>query len=82
MIKIIYFGALQDLLGKKCESLAWNFGTTDDLLKMLRTFNQTYNDALAPHNIFRLAVNERIIYEQVNLQKGDEVAILPPVTGG
>lgn len=82
MINIRYFGALKDMLGLASEQLDWLEGTTDDLLAQLRQRGPQWSEALSEDNVFRLVVNQQIIYKPVLLKQHDEVAILPPVTGG
>lgn len=82
MIKVRYFGSLKEILGVTEEQVAWQEGTTDDLLIQLRERGAQWSEALSKDNVFRLVVNQQIIYQPVMLQQEDEVAILPPVTGG
>lgn len=82
MITIRYFGSLKETLNLIEEQLDWQEGNTDDLLTLLRQRDELWAQALSDKNIFRLVVNQQIIYQPVVLQAGDEVAILPPVTGG
>lgn len=82
MIKIRYFGSFKDTLNLVEELLAWHEGSTDDLLAELRQRDELWASTLSSKNIFRLVVNQQIIYQSVVLHSGDEVAILPPVTGG
>ncbi|AYN87542.1 MULTISPECIES: MoaD/ThiS family protein [Commensalibacter] len=82
MIKIRYFGFLKDILQIEEEEITWDNGNSQDLLNFLRSRNASWSDALAEENIFRLAINQRIIYQPTPLHPDDEVAILPPVTGG
>lgn len=82
MITIQYFGVLKDRLGVTEESIEWANGDTDALLNVLRARNDEWQAALAPERVFRVVVNDEIIYQATNIQSGDRVAILPPVTGG
>lgn len=82
MIKIRYFGILKEILQVEEEELAWKAGDSQALLDHLRNRNASWAEALAPGNIFRLAINQRIIYASTPIHSGDEIAILPPVTGG
>lgn len=82
MIRIIYFGLLKDLLGLNEEQLAWQGASSNELLNHLRRRGAKWSEHLSEKNIFRLVVNQQIIYEPTFIKPGDEVAILPPVTGG
>ncbi len=82
MIKIRYFGFLKDILQIEEEEIIWDKGNSQDLLDFLRNRNASWSDALAEENIFRLVINRRIIYQSTPIHTGDEIAILPPVTGG
>ena len=81
MIRILYFGVLQETLGSE-ESVAWEGGDSDTLLAWLRTRGDVWAQALAPEKIFRVVVNQEIILNNATIPVGDEVGILPPVTGG
>ncbi|MFD1260482.1 molybdopterin converting factor subunit 1 [Entomomonas asaccharolytica] len=83
MIKIRYFGSLKETLNTTEEQLDWQKGlTTDKLLQELRQRDATWAEALAEKNVFRLVVNQQVVYQPVAIKEGDEVAVLPPVTGG
>ncbi len=82
MITITYFGSLKQLQPSGSESLAWSGGTTDDLLGLLRLRGPAWEQALQPGRVFKLAVNQQLLHAPGPVQDGDEVAILPPVTGG
>lgn len=83
MITIYYFGIIRETVKTETEKMAYTGPmNTDDLLEELRSRNPEWRDVLAPHKIFRLAVNHKMIFEAASLQDGDEIAILPPVTGG
>ncbi|HLU80348.1 MAG TPA: MoaD/ThiS family protein, partial [Burkholderiaceae bacterium] len=64
------------------EQLAWSGGTTDDLLAELRRRGPDWDEALRPGRVFKLALNQQLLHAAAPVQAGDEVAILPPVTGG
>ena len=69
-------------MGLNEEQLAWQGASSDELLNHLRRRGATWSEHLSEKNIFRLVVNQQIIYEPTFIKPGDEVAILPPVTGG
>lgn len=82
MITITYFGRLKDLQPTGTETLGWPGGTTEDLLNQLRQRGPQWNEALSAERVFRVAVNRELLTAPKVLQDGDEIAILPPVTGG
>lgn len=82
MITITYFGSLKQLQPDGSESLPWAGGTTEDLLVQLRQRGPQWARALAPGRVFRVAVNRQLSGTPLPIADGDDVAILPPVTGG
>lgn len=83
MIKIRYFGSLKETLNTTEEQLAWQPAlTTEQLLGQLRERSKAWAEALSEKNIFRLVLNQQVIYKPMVIDDGDEIAILPPVTGG
>ena len=82
MIRIRYFGLLKELTGIGDEEFSVEGISSDELLQHLRARGGQWAEALSPQNVFRLVVNQQVIYQSVTLKAGDEVAILPPVTGG
>jgi len=75
MIKVLFFGSIVDKLGRREYSLAVNEGMT--LAEVVRAVGC---DVLTP---VLVAVNQ----EQVNnmhmpVKSGDEVALMPPFSGG
>ena len=82
MITITYFGNLKQLQPSGQEKLAWNGGSSDELLEQLRARSPDWAQALAPERIFKMAINQQLQHRSGPIQPGDHVAILPPVTGG
>lgn len=82
MITIQYFGVLKDRLGVVEETVEWESGDSEKLLSDLRSRNNEWAETLAEDRVFRVVINDEIVYEKTTIAKGDRVAILPPVTGG
>ncbi|EHD13487.1 hypothetical protein CIN_16790 [Commensalibacter intestini A911] len=82
MIKICYFGFLKEILNLEEEQIEWSEGDSQELLTFLRSRSAFWAENLSDQNIFRIAINKKIIYQTTSISPGDEVAILPPVTGG
>ncbi|CAI3942063.1 Molybdopterin synthase sulfur carrier subunit MoaD (MoaD) (PDB:1FM0) (PUBMED:32239579) [Commensalibacter communis] len=82
MIKIRYFGFLKEILNLEEEEIKWSKGNSQELLTFLRARSSFWAESLSEENIFRLVINKKVIYETTPISSGDEIAILPPVTGG
>lgn len=77
-VKVKYFGMLVEATKKAEEDLEIPEG--GDLTSMLE-FVQTIHPALQGF-VFKVARNKAITKENVVLQEGDELAFLPPFSGG
>src|SRR3974390_2959839 len=79
-VKVQYFGVLQDFFGQESEWIGVADGTSlADLYEVLR--QETPKFAEFQHSI-ALAVNYEYSGPEVILKDGDEVALIPPVSGG
>lgn len=73
-ITLITFGKLKELVGSDFETEA---GTTDELL------HRIHEDFPAAKDIkIRIAVNQKIISDNTELNNNDVVALMPPYSGG
>jgi len=79
-VQVRYFAALREALALGEESLEVPPGTrAGDLLDLLGA----RRPALAAHRAgLRMAVGTRFVEPGLLLQDGDEVALIPPVSGG
>lgn len=82
MITVTYFGNLKDILQLTEEQISWTGGDTEVLLTQLRERGDLWEKTLAPENIFRVVVNEEMTFAPTEINSGDRIALLPPVTGG
>lgn len=73
-VKLTAFGVLTDILDKHSELEATD---TDELLKVLKA----RFPALAAQKIL-VAVNQQIVKNNIPLKDNDEVALMPPYSGG
>lgn len=81
-IKVLYFASIKDSLGKKDEELELKDGETlQSLLNLLKSKNANLAKFLDAHS-FLIAVNEEIANLDTILKPNDEIAILPPLSGG
>ncbi|MGZ0655189.1 MoaD/ThiS family protein [Coraliomargarita sp. W4R53] len=77
-IQILYFAQLADLAGKTEESRTLADASPAKLYAALR---ETYN---FPHEYpqVQVAINHQLSAHKTDLQDGDSIAFLPPMTGG
>ena len=75
-ITVLYFGILKDLAGRERQSVPVSAGmTVGDLLTQLPKI-QPYLNSLA------VSINQEFASREATLKAGDEVGLLPPVSGG
>lgn len=83
VVKVLLFGRLGELdsRGSISIELGDSIQTVADIRKLLSEENPILGKALAePQNL--IALNQNIVNADHNLSAGDELAFLPPVTGG
>ena len=81
-MKIKYFAWIRELTKINEESLDSN---KIQNLKELKKFLSTKYPTLQKHfdqEILRFAVNQEYVVENIALNKDDEIAVFPPVSGG
>jgi molybdopterin converting factor subunit 1 len=82
-VELLYFGALKERLGAVGETVELPEGAAvGDLLRILR--GRTSNNRIEERvwESLAVAVNREYAAVSVVLREGDEVALLPPVSGG
>ncbi|MCC6193180.1 MAG: MoaD/ThiS family protein [Burkholderiales bacterium] len=82
-LDVVYLARLREAFGRGREGLTVASGATvGDVLAALRARGEPFAQELAPGRAVRVAVNHDIAPADRVLRDGDEVALLPPVTGG
>jgi len=84
MITLLYFARLRETFGFSSEQANLPADVTDvrSLTEWLRRRGGTWRDELAQDKPVRVAVNQDMATADTAVRDGDEVAFLPPVTGG
>jgi MoaE-MoaD fusion protein len=77
-IRVLFFGMLKDLAGRASDSLTLPENAT--LSDVLRHYEQAIPRDLIPS--LAMSVNQEYAGPDMPLRQGDEVAFLPPVSGG
>ena len=86
MIDVKFFASLRDALGCAQDSYESSAATTlQELLELLQQRHGAAAEALTAEGV-RIALNQSLLpvadHLATQLSAGDEVAFLPPVTGG
>ena len=83
MARLYYFGKLADIAGARMREMpAPDYvKTISDLIAHIGEANETLATALADETV-RYAVNKEIVPRETAIANTDEVAFLPPVSGG
>lgn len=79
-IKVLFFGVLKELIGKAEESVDIPTGTT--LETLFSRYAQRYETLSGKRPSIVFARNQEFAKADTELQDNDEVAFLPPVSGG
>lgn len=79
-ISVLFFGGLKDLIGRSCETLDLPDGAQVRELLLYYARQAPRFEAMAPS--LAIAVNEEYSGAERILREGDEVGLLPPVSGG
>ena len=78
-IKILFFGISSDLVGLSYLDFEVDKALTVKKLKILLKKKYVYLKNL---DVYAIAVNENYAIDDLVLKENDEVAIIPPVSGG
>jgi molybdopterin synthase sulfur carrier subunit len=83
-VRLVYLARLRDALGCADETLSLpaTGPMVRDVLDRLTARGGAFARELAPGRAFRVAVNHAMANADTIVRDNDEVAILPPVTGG
>jgi molybdopterin converting factor subunit 1 len=79
-ISILYFATVKDATGIRMESIDLSDDTT--IREMLSKISIIYPKLKHILNNIQISVNYRIVDFNTILKDGDEVALLPPISGG
>ena len=83
-IKVLFFAKLRELFGTNQVDVTFteSDNKVSDVLAALRQKGEVWAEELNENKSFRIAVNQEMVTEDVMINKGDEMALFPPVTGG
>ena len=79
-IRVLFFGALKDLIGRSAESIELPDGA--EVRELLLYYARVVPRFEAMMTSLAIAVNQEYAGAERLLREGDEVGLLPPVSGG
>ena len=81
MINVLFFASLKETTGQDSLSVMLSDVKLSKLVEQIISDHPTWFEALTAPNIV-VSVNKEIVLDDILISQGDEVAFLPPVTGG
>ena len=81
-VTVKYFASIREAIGQGGETLQTGARTSGALRDELIARGGAYAQALARGKAVRVAVDQVMQRDDVQLQEGSEIAFFPPVTGG
>ena len=83
-VRLVYLARLREAFGRAGEELILSGDelSVAAILAVLRARGGAFAAELAPGRVVRVAVNHALVASDESVRDGDEVALLPPVTGG
>ena len=79
-VNILYFAGAKDATGVRMESIELpKNASVKDLLSNISIIHPKIRGML---NIIQISVNYKVVDKATTLYDGDEVAVLPPISGG
>jgi len=79
-VRVLYFGVLADRIGKR--EVVFSVAADATVAALLDALASTYEDVKVMCDKLAVAVNLEYVKADCVLKDGDEVAIIPPVSGG
>jgi len=79
-IKVLFFGVLKDMAGGNSETVVLPEGST--AADVLRHYESRMPGARSVFSSIAISVNQEYSTPEARLESGDEVGLLPPVSGG
>ena len=79
-VRVLFFGVLADRIGVR--ETAQSIGDGADVANLLGVLARIYPDIASVRDKLAVAVNLEYVKKEHALTDGDEVAVIPPVSGG
>jgi sulfur-carrier protein len=81
VIELKFFGRLGDIAGDSLQFESDKISTLEDVIAILAQQHPAVHKAISEPQVM-VAVNQQVVDKSAPVSPGDEIAFLPPVTGG
>ena len=81
-VRVLMFASLADAAGVDAFSVSWGGGSVQHLIEQLSTSHPQVYQAIRSRKSLLIAINQLLVNADATLNVGDEIAFMPPVTGG
>lgn len=79
-VKLLFFASSRSITGDK--ELTWDISENSTVGDMKKELGLQYPKFVGMENILSIAVNAEYVDDSIVLSDGDEIAFIPPVSGG
>ena len=79
-VKLLFFASLKDIAGRR--ELEMELDDASTLQQVTEKLASLYPEIGLMQNSVRIAINQEFADENSSLNNGDEIAFLPPMSGG
>jgi len=83
-LKLVYFSWIREKIGRSEEEIEIpnTVSTVGELINYLKGVDESYQRALEPTAIIRVAIDHEHVEHDASIAGASEIAIFPPMTGG
>jgi len=79
-IEVLFFGQLREMTN--CQNLAVELKSDANALDLLRVISQRFPASAGLLEVTSVSINNEYVAKETVLSDGDEVGLLPPISGG
>ena len=81
-VRVLIFASLADAAGIESFTVSWVSGSVQLFIEKLQTSHPQVYQAIQSRKSLLVAINQLLVTKDSILNAGDEIAFMPPVTGG
>jgi len=79
-VRVLFFASTREIVGKNSIEIKLNEGAT--IRDLRNELAKQFPELGSVEKKIAVAINEQYVVDDVSLVNGDEVALIPPVSGG